>query len=79
MGGVYLDLRLTYSAGQLSSIGPPKIMGPFDALARFAQAVSPARPHTPLNLSITAVRVVELMAQVPAMRSGPKNLRVRPL
>lgn len=79
MGGVYLDLQLTYSAGQLSSIGPPKIMGPFDALARFAQAVSPARPHTPLNLSNTALRVVELMAQVPAMRSGPKNLRVRPL
>jgi hypothetical protein len=72
MSGVYLDLQLTYSAGQLSSIGPPKIMGPFAALARFAQAISPARPHTPLNLSNTAVRVATLMASVPPVRSGSK-------
>jgi len=77
MSGVYLDLQVTYSAGQLSSIGPPQILGPFDALARFAQAVSPARPHTPLNLSNTAIKVAELMAQVPPTRSGPKNVQLR--
>lgn len=71
MSGVYLDLQLTYSAGQLSSIGPPQIIGPFDALARFVQATSPARPHTPLNLSNTAVRVANLMARAPPVRSGP--------
>lgn len=71
MSGVYLDLQLTYSAGQLSSIGPPEIMGPFGALARFARASSPARPHTPLNLSNIAVRVATLMASAPPVRSGP--------
>jgi len=74
MSGVYLDLRLTYSAGQLSSIGPPEIMGPFDALARFAQAISPARPHTPLNLSNTAMQVATLMARAPPVCSGPRSV-----
>ena len=74
MSGVYLDLRLTYSAGQLSSIGPPEIMGPIGALARFAQAISPARPHTPLNLSNTAMRVATLMASAPPVRSGPSPM-----
>ena len=29
MSGVYLDLQLTYSAGRLSSIEPPRTLSPF--------------------------------------------------
>ncbi len=74
MSGVYLDLQLTYSAGQLSSIGPPEIMVPFGALERFAQPVSPPRPLTPLNLSNIAVKVAELMTRAPPIRSGPSPI-----
>jgi hypothetical protein len=73
MSGVYLDLRLTYAAGQLTSVGPPELLGPFEALAKFAEAASPARPHTPLNLSKTAARIIDLMNHAPPLRSGPKS------
>jgi hypothetical protein len=72
MSGVYIDLQLTYSAGQLLSIGPPIILTPFEALARFAKTESPARAHPPLNLSQTALRLAELMARAPRIRRGPK-------
>jgi hypothetical protein len=72
MSGVYIDLQLTYSAGQLLSIGPPVILTPFEALARFAKTESPARAHPPLNLSQTALRLAELMARAPNFSRGPK-------
>lgn len=72
MRGVYLDLQLTYAAGQLSSIGPPQTLKPFEALAWLAQAEAPARAHPPLNLSQTAVKVAELMKRAPRFRRGPK-------
>lgn len=74
MSGVYLDLQLAYSAGQLTSIGPPRTITSFKALTQFAQAASPARAHPPLNLSAIAVNVASLMKRAPRLRRGPKSL-----
>jgi hypothetical protein len=72
MNGVYLDLQLTYSAGQLASIGPPRILTPREALAWFATTAPPARAHPPLNLSQMALSLAEVMKRAPSIRRGPK-------
>lgn len=72
MNGVYLDLQLTYSAGQLASIGPPRILTPLEALAWFAITAPPARAHPPLNLSQMALSLADAMKRAPSVRRGPK-------
>lgn len=72
MRGIYLDLRLTYSAGQLYAIGPPQLLTPFEALEWFAHTEPPARAHPPLNLSQTTDRVSDLMGRAPPIRRGPR-------
>jgi hypothetical protein len=72
MDGVYLDLQLKYAGGQLHSIGPPRTLAPFDALAWFAQTELPERAHPPLNLSRLALKVAALMRQAPPIQRGPK-------
>jgi hypothetical protein len=74
MRGVYLDLQLAYSTGQLVSIGPPRILTPFEALEWFATTASPARAHPPLNVSEIALRLADLMEHAPRIRRGPKPL-----
>jgi hypothetical protein len=74
MRGVYLDLQLAYSTGQLVSIGPPLILSPFEALEWFATTASPARAHPPLNVSEIALRLADLMERAPRIRRGPKPL-----
>lgn len=82
MRGVYLDLQLAYSvaqhsAGQLVSVGPPRILAPFEALEWFATAASPARAHPPLNLSEIAVQLAALMERAPRIRRGRQPASAR--
>jgi len=57
--GLFLDLNIRYSAGQMVKFGPPKPLSPFEAVIMFARAEVPARSYLPLNVTAVAERIVE--------------------
>jgi hypothetical protein len=71
MTGLYLDLRIHYSGGQLVAFGPPCALTPFEALRGIATADVPARTNIPVNLSLLAARLVECADKAPYIRRGP--------
>jgi hypothetical protein len=77
MTGLYLDLQIHYSGGQLVEFGPPKELTPFEALREIVTADGPARTTIPVNLSMLAARVVECAAKAPDIRRGPSR-KARP-
>jgi hypothetical protein len=71
MTGLYLDLQIHYSGGQLVEFGPPRALTPFEALRELAAADAPARNNVPVNLSLLAARLVDCAARAPRIRRGP--------
>ncbi|OCC05446.1 hypothetical protein BA190_08475 [Labrys sp. WJW] len=69
-GGLYLDLNLRYSGGQLIEFGPPRTLSPFEALCLYAQSESPARSYLPINLSSIAGMIVGQCQRIPTVRRG---------
>lgn len=69
--GVYLDLNVRFSGGKLVRFGPPKLLSTLDALQRFSQGTSLAKPLIPISLSGLSERIVSIALQAPSIRSGP--------
>lgn len=66
--GLFLDLNIRYSAGQMIEFGPPKALSPFEALVTYAQAEVPARSYLPLNVTDVAEMVVDRTRILPSVR-----------
>jgi hypothetical protein len=71
--GVFLDLNVRFSGGQLVRFGPPKLLSPVEALRKFSQGTSLARPLMPINLSGLSEQVVSKALRAPQVRSGPRS------
>jgi hypothetical protein len=70
MSGLYLDLNIRYSAGQMIQFGPPRAISPFEAASRYARAPAAARSYLPLNVSTVAGMIVARASDVPSIRRG---------
>lgn len=68
--GLFLDLNIRYSAGQMIEFGPPKAMSPFEAIAIFAHAEVPSRSYLPLNVTAVAELIVGRTRVLPSIRRG---------
>jgi len=53
--------------------GPPKLLSPTDALAKFSEVTSSGRVFIPLSLSLLSERVISLALRAPEVRSGPRK------
>jgi hypothetical protein len=69
--GIYLDLNVLFSGGRLVRFGPPKLLSTIEALQKFSQGTSLAKPLVPVSLSGLSERVVSMALQAPTIRSGP--------
>ncbi len=74
--GLFLDLNIEFSGGQLMRFGPPKLRSAIGALQRFNQSTAPARPLMPIGLSILSEEIISLALQAPDIHSGPQAHRV---
>ena len=68
--GLYLDLNIRYSAGQMIEFGPPRAISPFEAVSVFAHADAPARSYLPLNVSTVADMIITRTRNLPTIRRG---------
>src|SRR5208282_5528607 len=66
--GIFLDLQLNFSGGQLVKFGPPKSISPYQAVSIFAERDLAARALLPINLSLLSERVVALSLRAPLIR-----------
>jgi hypothetical protein len=66
--GLFLDLGIKFSGGQLVRFGPPKLLSPCDALRRFSCGTG---PFLPISLSLLSEHVVVLAQRAPEIHSGP--------
>jgi hypothetical protein len=73
MRGLFLDLQIDFSGGQLTSFGPPKLLSPFEALQVFTKRDIAARSFLPIKLSLLAESVVAAALQPPLIRRGPRK------
>jgi hypothetical protein len=71
--GVFLDLQMTFSGGNLVNFGPPKLLSPFEAVTAFAECDLAARAFVPINLSLLSERLVSTALGAPLIRSGPQR------
>jgi hypothetical protein len=66
--GLFLDLGIQFSGGQLVHFGPPKLLSPYEALRRFSRSTG---PFLPIRLSFLSEHVVVLAQRAPEIHSGP--------
>jgi hypothetical protein len=72
MRGLFLDLGIRFSGGQLVKFGPLKLLSPGEALALSARRMLSVQTLLPLGLSALAEQVVALALAAPVMRRrGP--------
>lgn len=77
MNGLFLDLNIRYSAGQMIEFGPPKAISPFEAVTAFARSDVPARSYLPLNVTAVAEMIVGRTRVLPSIRRGRGARRAR--
>jgi hypothetical protein len=73
--GLFLDLDIRFSGGQLVGFGPPKLLSPTEALVLFAERMLAARAFLPLSVSLLSERVVSFALSAPI---PPKRLPSTP-
>lgn len=71
--GLFLDLNIEFAGGRLQRFGPPTLLSPTEALARFSERALSASAFSPLNLSLLSEQVVALALQAPDIHSGPRK------
>jgi hypothetical protein len=76
--GLFLDLNIRYSAGQMIEFGPPKVVSPFEAVATYARAEIPARSYLPLNLTGVAEMIIHRTRVLPPTRRNRSPARAKP-
>jgi hypothetical protein len=81
--GLFLDLNINFSGGDLVHFGPPSLLSPAEALRRFNESVVSASPFLPMSLSVLSERLIALALRAPDIHSGPlgrsETHAVRPL
>jgi len=75
--GVFLDLRINFSGGTLTTFGPPQLLSPREALSAYARMDLASRALLPINLSLLAERVVSTALRAPRVRTGPRPSKRR--
>jgi hypothetical protein len=75
VSGLFLDLNIRYSAGEMIGFGPPKAVSPFDALSIYGRAEMPARAYLPLNVTAVAELIVGRTRVLPSIRRGRRARR----
>lgn len=70
IGGVYLDLLLGFEDGYLIERSHPRVLGPKEAIERFALADANARSCLPLNLSRLGFQILETAERAPSPRKS---------
>ena len=75
VSGVFLDLQMNFSGGQLTSFGPANLISPVQAIEIFTNSDVAARSFLPIRLSLLAERVVALSLRAPTIRRGPPKKR----
>lgn len=70
VSGLFLDLNIRYSAGQMIEFGPPRAMSPFEAVSTYGHAEVPARSYLPLNVTAVAEMIVGRTRVLPSIRRG---------
>ncbi len=78
MRGIFLDLQLNFSGGQLVKFGPPRPLSPYQAVSIFAGRDLAARALLPIGLSLLSERVVALSLRAPLIRRGPEPAAAEP-
>lgn len=73
--GLFLDLNIKFSGGQLARFGPPKLLSAIEALQRFSRSTESARPLMPMSLSSLSEQIISLALQAPDVHSGPQARR----
>jgi hypothetical protein len=68
--GMFVDLRVDFSGGQLVTFGPPQLLAPAAALKVFCTRDLAARALLPINLSLLAERVVALSLRAETLKRG---------
>ncbi len=71
--GIYLDLRIMFSGGQLVSFGPPRSLLPHEAVLFLSGEFLTSRASLPIHISHLADRIVVLSARAPVVRRGPAS------
>ena len=72
VSGTFLDLQIDFSGGMLSHFGPPRLIGPAEAIQIFAAHDIAARSLLPIHLSALAERLIAAAAKVsPPHRNPP--------
>jgi hypothetical protein len=66
--GLFLDLNIRYSAGQITQLGPPKALPPFEAIRVFAQSEIAGRSY--LNIAAVAEMIAERTRLTPTIPRG---------
>jgi hypothetical protein len=77
IGGLYLDLNIRYCAGKMIGFGPPKALGPAEAIQIYARAEAPARAYLPLNISRLAQLIISQSKSLPNIPRGRAAQRLR--
>jgi len=75
VSGVFLDLQMNFSGGQLTSFGPANLISPVQAIEIFTKSDVAPRSFLPIRLSLLAERVVALALRAPLIRRGPRKKR----
>jgi len=68
--GVYLDLQMKVSGGQLVSFGPPRLVRPWAALREFVDTSDKSRSMLPVHISALAEQIAELAIRAPRIQRG---------
>jgi hypothetical protein len=71
--GLFLDLRIKFSAGRLVRFGPPKMLSSVEALALFSKGISGGRALQLRNLSLLSEQLAALAIAASQTRSGPPS------
>jgi hypothetical protein len=69
--GMFLDLQINFSGGELVKFGPPKALSPVEAIAIFAERDIAPRALLPINLSLLSERLVSAALRAPVIKRGP--------
>jgi hypothetical protein len=69
--GLFLDLNIKFSGGNLVHFGPPRVLSPTETLARFGERSTSGQIFMPLSLSVLSELVVAVALRAPEIHSGP--------
>ena len=69
--GLFLDLNIDFSGGDLVHFGPPRLLSSAEALRGFSASIVSASPFLPTSLSLLSERLITLALRVPDIHSGP--------